>query len=84
MKVKYRSGYPTNISMQEAIDTFFVDTFNKPRIGFQKGVLIWERNGINERVDEFKDYLKSVGIEVERHTLRDSPRVGSIILKKKG
>ena len=83
IKVKYRSGYPTKISLQEAIDSFFVDTFYKPHLGSMKSVIKWQRNGINERIKEFIDHLTSLGIEVEKYNLYDSPTVGMIILKKK-
>mgnify|MGYP001614092302 CR=1 FL=1 len=83
INVKYRNGYPTKISLQQTIDTFFNDTFNKPHIGHSQGVLIWQRKGINERIEDFRAYLESLGVQVERCNLYESPRIGSIMLKKK-
>lgn len=45
------------------------------------GTLIWERDIINEKLEEFIEYLKSIGVEVESYRKHISPTTGSITLK---
>lgn len=84
MQVKYRNGLPTKSSIEAALKHFWKDCTYMPRIsGTYKytGALVWERDIINEKLEEFIVYLKSIDIEVESYGKHISPTTGSIILK---
>lgn len=84
IKIKYIKGYPTIKCITELILSFWGDTSHRPRIssyGFD-GKLIWDRRGVNERIDDFALYLTEAGVEVKDYQLYNSPSTGCLQLKK--
>ena len=85
IKVKYRNGLPTEKSMKELIKAFWTETLYAPRINASykyTSAIIWDKNGVNEKIPEFIGFLKSNGIGVQGYQLYNSPSMGHITLKK--
>lgn len=84
IKVKYRNGLPTEKCMRELIYSFWGE-INHPRISDAykyNGTIVWQRNGINERVDEFVGFLTDKGINIKNYSLYESMSVGHIWITK--
>lgn len=85
IEVKYKKGFPTQKCIRELIVAFWGETLFAPRIssyGFN-GSLIWDRPGVNEKIDSFASFLNESGVEVKDYHLYDSPRTGQLFLQKK-
>ena len=89
VKVKYINGLPTKKCINELIKEFFgdMDYYKiQPSSYSWEGssvYLRWERNSINEKIDQFAGYLSERGINVGRVRLYESPMVGSLEIKNK-
>lgn len=90
VKLKYRNGVPTKKSLKEFAEEFCWD-FKFIRFGYNYGNqkpnedvnIIWQRNSIQLKMDEFIDYASDAGIVFGKYTPYESPRVGSLVIKNR-
>ncbi len=83
--VKYRKGLPTEKCMNELIHGFWGSYLHCPRVPDSykyNACLIWDRKGINEKIDSFCEYLTDNGVKVKDYDLYNSPSVGHLRLEK--
>lgn len=84
MQIRYRNGYPTKKSITSVIEHFFGDGY-RPRVsgvyGTHSGSLVWSSPRINERIPEFIDHLRGIGIEVSEWRPYNSPITGLLLIK---
>lgn len=88
IKIKYIKGLPTLKCIRELTMQFFgeKDWWKVSTGTYWKGngaCLLWSRDGLNERMDEFAGFLKEYGIDVGELRLYESPKVGSLEIKNR-
>jgi hypothetical protein len=87
VKITYRKGYPSRSCITGLIEEYFENipkycVFTTYAIDVT-GEINWQRDYMNEYVNQFVDFLAEKGIEIKDIRLYNSPSTGAIKFTKK-
>lgn len=87
--IKYRNGFPTKKSMISFLDDFHRDFmfvglgYDWGRKGAKHCTLTWQRNSVQEKMDDFINFASDKGIVFGKYEPYESPRVGHLQIMKR-